>query len=104
VGRLNGTIRGWWNRYFRGRMNPSEAIPLIQEKYNATKHRTTGQDPQHITTKNEYAKVRLEDELRGTEARNNITNNFHVGRHVVGGWGVLPLYSNSNATLMFWVL
>ena len=22
VERLNGTIRGWWNRYFRGRMNP----------------------------------------------------------------------------------
>ena len=82
VERLNGTIRGWWNRYFRGRMNPSEAIPLIQEKYNATKHRTTGQEPQHITTKNEYAKVRLEDELRGTEARNNITNNFHVGLQV----------------------
>ena len=82
VERLNGTIRGWWNRYFRGRMSPAEAIPLIQEKYNATKHRTTGQEPQHITTKNEYAKVRLEDELRGAEARNNITNNFHVGLQV----------------------
>jgi len=82
VERLNGTIRGWWNRYFRGRMSPAEAIPLIQEKYNATKHRATGQQPQHITTKKEYAKVRLEDELRGTEARNNITNNFHVGLKV----------------------
>jgi len=82
VERLNGTIRGWWNRYFRGRMSPAEAIPLIQEKYNATKHRTTGQEPQHITTKREYAKVRLEDELRGTDARNNITNNFQVGLQV----------------------
>ena len=81
VERLNGTIRGWWNRYFRGRMSPDEAIPLIQEKYNATKHRTTKQEPQHITTKREYAKVRLEDELRGTEARNNISNNFHEGLH-----------------------
>ena len=82
VERLNGTIRGWWNRYFRGRMSPAEAIPLIQEKYNATKHRTTGQQPQHVTTKKEYAKVRLEDELRGTDARNNITNNFRVGLQV----------------------
>jgi hypothetical protein len=63
-------------------MSPAEAIPLIQEKYNATKHRTTGQQPQHVTTKKEYAKVRLEDELRGTDARNNITNNFQVGLQV----------------------
>jgi len=82
VERLNGTIRRWWNMSFRSRFTPAEAIPLIQEKYNSRKHSSTKVEPKNITKPHEYAKARVEDELRGSDARNNIRENFEKGMKV----------------------
>ena len=82
VERLNGTIRRWFNKSFKGQTTVKVAIPKIETYYNNHVHSATGMKPNDIKTEDTQVHAQYLDIVRGSKARRNITTTYKVGMKV----------------------